>query len=210
VPGIADYIEPINVIISACSTVSLSDIRAALADWDTVSPAWTDVDGLHFKCISPEKADVAGHGYVTEDAAWRLEGCVWGNKRSLDGTENHVRIWNQPSAEGDSYGAWFITASYETACVSSKGRLYTLKSAYKHITKGMRFWHCVDGGPGSYGSDGYGRGAKDFAKAIVTAAGQWGWTVTRKTTTRPITRGHDAGEDRVRFNGTVYVLTVTD
>jgi hypothetical protein len=208
VPGIADYTEPINVIISACSTVLLSDIQAALGNWDTISPTWDDVDGLHFKCISPEKADVAGHGYVTENVAWRLDGCAWGNALSLVGTENHVRIWNQP-AEDSSVGAWFVTASYETACLAVNLKLFTLKSEEKHVKSSMKFWHCVDGGPGSFGSDGYGRGAKDFANAVVGAARRQGWNVSEKTITRPITGGQDVGEDGVKFNGTVYVLTVT-
>ena len=72
VPGIDDYIEPLNVIISACSTVSLSEIETALGNWSTVHSTWQDVDGLHFKCISSENADVAGHGYVAETVAWRL------------------------------------------------------------------------------------------------------------------------------------------
>jgi hypothetical protein len=208
VPGIDDYREPLNVIISACSTVSLNEIKTALGDWSTVSATSEDVDGLHFKCISPENADVTSHGYVPQAVAWRLHGCGWGNAASLIGTENHVRIWNQPSKESGSSGAWFITASYETACIAINLKLFTLKSEDKHIKKAMKFWHCVDGGEGSFGSEGYNRGAKDFATEVAAAGRHWGWNVTLKTISRPIANGQDVGEDGVKFNGTVYVLTV--
>ncbi len=206
-PGIADYIEPLNVIISACSNVPLSDIRAALGDWDTVSSRWVDLGGAHFKCISPEEADVTGAGYVTQQQSWRYEGCGEGNVLSLTGLENHVRIWNQ-AVPGSTYGAWFITASYETACVSINGKLYSFFDEGSHFASGMHFFHCVDGGPGSFDTDGYDRGAKDFAHEVALATGQQGWKVTEETITRPLTRGN-VGEDGVPFDGTVYVLTIT-
>jgi hypothetical protein len=210
IPGIAGYIEPINVIISACSTVPLSDIEGALGNWSTVNDATSiTFHTFHFKCISPEKADVAGVGYVTQDAAWRLKGCVGGNALSVPGLENHVRIWNQPAKEGDSFGAWFITASYETACVSIKGKLYSFFDKGSHITSGMHFFHCVDGGAGSLHANGYDRGAEDFTNAVVAAAHAWNWKVSEREVTRPIRAGQDVGEDGVKFNGTVYVLTVT-
>ncbi len=209
IPEIADYVEPVNVVISGCSTVPLSDIEVALGKWSTVSDTATiTFHTLRIRCISPEKADVAGHGYVRQDAAWRLRGCVGGNILSLPGLENHVRIWNQPSSERGSFGAWFITASYETACVSLHLKLFTFKSKDKHPTSAMELWHCVDGGPGSFFSDGYNRGAKDFADDVVTAAGNWGWDVSERKVTRSVS-GDDTGEDGVKFNGTVYVLTVT-
>jgi hypothetical protein len=73
----------------------------------------------------------------------------------------------------------------------------------------MHFFHCVDGGPGSFDTDGYDRGAKDFAHAVVLAAQQKGWKITEATVTRPVAEDHNVGEDGVKFNGTVYVLTVT-
>jgi hypothetical protein len=104
-PGIADYTEPLNVIISACSTVSLGDIQAAPGDWVTVYPsAEVTLDHAHIKCISPEEANVAGHGYATEQQAWRYKDCLEGNILSVAGLENHVRIWNQP-VPGSKYGA---------------------------------------------------------------------------------------------------------
>ena len=210
VPGLSGYVEPLNVIVSACSTVPLSDIQAALGDWSTVSDTTSiSFHGFHVPCISPEKADVAAHGYETQAAAWRLQGCLAGNVLSLTGAENHVRIWNQPSREGDSFGAWFLTASYETACVSSKGKLYTLSSVLKHLSSSMKLYHCIDGGPGSKGTDGYNRGAKDFANAVAASARAWGWNATVQTITRPVPSGQNVGEDGVKFNSTVYVLTVT-
>jgi hypothetical protein len=207
--GIADYTEPLNVVISACSNVSLSAIRAALEDWDTVyTTTVVSLEHVHVACISAEKADVTGHGYVTQQQSWRYQGCAGGNALSLSGRESHVRLWNQPVA-GSRYGAWFIAASYETACASVNGKLYPLVGKGSHSAKGASVFHCVDGGPGSDGTDGYDRGAKDFAGDVVQAARAKGWTASEKTLTRPVASGQDAGEDGAKFTGTVYVLTVT-
>src|ERR1700678_1579027 len=110
---IAPFVEPLNVVISARSTVSLTDIQQALGQWKTVSTATTvNTAGIHLKCISSEMADVTGNDYVPQHVAWRLGGCLEGNDLSLSGNEDHVRIWNQP-VPGSKYGAWFIAASYE-------------------------------------------------------------------------------------------------
>jgi virginiamycin B lyase len=158
IPGLADYIEPINVIISACSTISLSNIQAELGDWASVYPAVFDQDGVHFECISPESANVASHGYVTQQRSWRLVNiplaplpsdlkiCYYANKLSFTGDENHARIWNQP-VPGSQYGAWFITASYETACASVNGRLEPFQAPDGSYQLHGDHWHCVDGGP---------------------------------------------------------------
>ena len=91
------FSEPLNVVISARSTVSLGAIQAAMDQWDTVSTATTvTTSGIHLKCISSEQADVTGAGYVPQHVAWRLGGCVQGNGLSLTGDEDHARIWNQP------------------------------------------------------------------------------------------------------------------
>jgi alpha-tubulin suppressor-like RCC1 family protein len=206
---IRPYVEPLNVIISACSNVSLSDIEAALGDWSTVYPK-TSIDLKHFRiyCISPEKANVTGQGYVTEDEAWRLDGCVQGNADSLFGAENHVRIWNQP-VPGSKYGAWLITASYETMCVGVNGNLEPFRAPDGTYHLDPPLYHCVDGGPGSYDLNGYNRGARDFAAEIVKAAQRRGWLVTEQIISRPLTGGQGTGEDGVTFNGKVYVLRVT-
>ena len=208
-PGIADYIEPLNVVISACSTVPLADIQAALGDWKTEYAA-TEVTlaKVHLACISPETADVTGHGYVTQQKSWRYQGCAAGNLLSLTGREGHVRLWNQP-VPGSRYGAWFIAASYETACASVAGKLYPLAGKGSHPASGASIFHCINGGPGSLGTDGYDGGAKTFAGDVVQAARDKGWTVTEKTVTRPVAAGQDTGEDGVKFSGTVYVLTLT-
>ena len=207
--GIADYIEPLNVVISACSTVPLSAIQAALEDWDTVyTTTVVSLEHVHVACISAEKADVTGHGYVTQQQSWRYQGCTGGNALSLSGREGHVRLWHQPVA-GSQYGAWFIAASYETACASVNGKLYPLAGKGSHAAKGASVFHCVDGGPGSDGTNGYDRGAQDFAGDVVRAAHAKGWAATGKTVTRPVASGQNAGEDAAKFTGTVYVLTVT-
>jgi hypothetical protein len=78
---IPPFTEPLNVIISARSTVSLADIEQALGNWHTVSTATTaSVLGIHVKCISSELADVTGGGYRPQHLAWRLGGCTAGNE----------------------------------------------------------------------------------------------------------------------------------
>jgi hypothetical protein len=192
------------VVISACSDVSLDDIESGLSGWFTVSSEPLDFHHLAYYCISPEKADVTGTGYVVQEEAWRLGGCLGGNALSLFGSENHVRIWAQPAQGG--LDAWFITASFETACIVADGKLVpyaSLRRSYGH-----NLFHCVDGGPGSYGSDGYDRGALAFVNDIKAAAADEDWAVTVDTVTRPLTGGVDRGEDGAPFSDVVYVVTV--
>jgi hypothetical protein len=210
-PQIAPFVEPLNVIISARSTVSLTGIQQALGQWKTVSTATTvSVTGIHLKCISSEMADVTGHGYVQQHVAWRLGGCAAGNDLSLSGNEDHVRIWNQP-VPGSKYGAWFIAASYETLCLVHDGTLETASTdkVYAALHPGDAY-HCVDGGPGSIHTahpDGYENAATDFSAAVVAAAKSKGWQVSERTVT--VARGASSGEGGVPFNGSVQVLTIT-
>ncbi|HEY6788200.1 MAG TPA: hypothetical protein VI365_12915 [Trebonia sp.] len=218
IPGIKDYYEPLNVIIGACSTVPLNDIRGAMGDWEESSTLNVTLGLVHINCISTEEANVTGQGYVPQAQSWRLDGCDQGNINSYAGLENHARIWNQP-VQGSDYGAWFITASYETACISTSGKLYPLADFLAHPTnfpsylanpKSMPVFHCIDGGPGSYDTEGYDRGARDFAHDVCLAAKNKGWNATEQTITRPPAAGDpDVGEDGVPFSGTVYLLTVT-
>ena len=208
---IPPFVEPLNVVISARSTVSLAGIQQALGKWQTVSTATTvSLFGIHLKCISSEMADVTDGGYEPQDVAWRLGGCLDGNKLSLTGDEDHVRIWNQPVA-GSKYGAWFIAASYETMCLVRNGQLQTASTdkAYAALHPGSAY-HCVDGGPGSFHAahpDGYDDAAQDFAAAVVTAAKSRGWRASERIVT--VKRSASAGEGSVPFDETVRVLTVT-
>jgi hypothetical protein len=208
---IPPFTEPLNVVISARSTVSLAAIQQALGGWKTVSTATTvSVAGIRLKCISSELADVTGRGYVPQQVAWRLGGCVDGNELSLSGNEDHVRIWNQP-VPGSKYGAWFIAASYETMCVVRNGELQTA-SANKVWTAlhPASAYHCVDGGPGSFRSlhpDGYEDAARDFSAAIASAARGHGWQFSQRTVATA--RGASSGEGGVPFAATAYVLTLT-
>jgi len=208
---IAPFSEPLNVVISARSTISLAAIQQALGDWHTVSTATTaSLSGIHVKCISSEKADVAGGGYVPQAQAWRLGGCVGGNNLSLSGNEDHVRIWHQP-VPGSSEGAWFVAASYETMCVAKSGTLVPAASdkSYAALHPDATY-HCVDGGPGSITTshqDGYQDGAAAFAAAIVAAAHARGWQVSARTI--DVGRTAQAGEGGVPFSGTAEILTVT-
>ena len=208
---IPPFVEPLNVVISARSTVPLADIQQALGQWKTVSTATTvSVAGIRLKCISSEAADVKGGGYVPQHVAWRLGGCVGGNELSLSGNEDHARIWNQP-VPGSRYGAWFIAASYETMCLVRNGVLRTASTdkLYAALHPGAAY-HCVDGGPGSVHTahpDGYNDAAADLTAAILAAAKSHGWQVSQRTVTVP--RGASAGEGGVPFSPTAYVLTVT-
>jgi hypothetical protein len=208
---IAPFSEPLNVVISARSTVSLGQLQQALGTWKTVSTASSvSITGIHLKCISSELADVAGGGYQPQHVAWRLGGCIDGNDRSLSGNEDHVRIWNQP-VPGSEYGAWFIAASYETMCLVKNGKLETAATdkAYAALHSSAAY-HCVDGGPGSITAkhpDGYTDAAHDFAAAVVAAAKGKGWQVSERTVN--VARGATAGEGGVPFGPAVYVLTLT-
>jgi hypothetical protein len=208
---IAPFSEPLNVVISAKSTVTLAQLQQALGQWKTVSTATSvSITGIHIRCISSEQADVTDGGYVPQHVAWRLDGCVGGNTLSLSGNEDHVRIWNQP-VPGSANGAWFIAASYETMCLVKDGQLETAKSnpAYAALHPSAAY-HCVDGGPGSITtahSDGYNDAAQAFSAAIVTAAKAKGWHVSEQTVA--VSRGASSGEGGVPFSPTAYVLTLT-
>ncbi len=210
-PQIAAFVEPLNVVISARSNVSLAAIQTALKNWLTVATSTSvSVSGIHVKCISSEKANVTGQGFLAQEAAWRLGGCVHGNSLSLTGNEDHVRLWHQP-VSGSKYGAWFATASYETLCLVKNGKLITAKSDTKLAAKHPGGdYHCVDGGPGSFQArhpDGYEDGAKTFVADVTAAARAKGWKLTKRTVT--VKRAEHAGEGGVAFNDDVYVLTIT-
>ena len=205
------FSEPLNVVISARSTVSLAAIQRAMGDWPTVSTKTTvSLTGIHIRCISSEEADVTGNAYVPQNQAWRLGGCVGGNALSLAGNEDHARLWNQP-VKGSTDGAWFVAASYETLCLVKDGKLETASkdTGYAALHPGKAY-HCVDGGPGSFDSkhpDGYDDGAATFVAAIASAAKANGWHFSQQLST--VKRDADAGEGGVPFDRNVYVLTVT-
>jgi hypothetical protein len=211
--AIRPFVEPLNVIISARSTVSLADVQQALGDWKTVSTSSSaSVAGIRVKCISGEEADVSGAGYVPQTVAWRLGGCLRGNELSLSGDEDHVRIWHQ-AVPGAALGAWLIAASYETMCIAPHGALEpaTDDKVYAALHPSGAY-HCVDGGPGSLTArhpSGYDDGAQAFVAAIVAAAKGKGWTLTEHVVSRPIASGTGTGEGGVPFSGTVYLLTIT-
>jgi hypothetical protein len=208
---IAPFVEPLNVVISARSTVSLAAMQKALVDWDTVSTATkVNLSGIHLKCISSEQANVTGQGFIAQQVAWRLGGCLHGNDLSLSGNEDHVRIWNQPVG-GSKYGAWFIAASYETMCLVKNGHLVTASADKSYaVLHPAGDYHCVDGGPGTFHTlhpNGYDDGAKAFVAAITAAARAKGWQVGQQIVT--VSRAEHAGEGGVTFSDDVYLLTVS-
>jgi hypothetical protein len=210
-PQIPPFVEPLNVVISARSTVSLAAIQHALGDWHTVSTStFVSLRGIHLKCISSERTNVTGGGYLPQDVAWRLGGCVKGNDLSITGDEDHVRIWNQ-RVPGSEFGAWFIAASYETMCLVRDGRLQTAAAnkEWAALHPGSAY-HCVDGGPATFHvrhPDGYDNAGADFAAAVAAAAKGQGWQVTERVIT--VSRTAHSGEGGVPFNDSVYLLVVT-
>ena len=209
VEGKTPGVEPLNVIISAQSTVSLSDILQAMSGWGRVTTG-LPTGG----CLSPEQADVTGSGWATQQKSWRMTGhwllpnCWAGNVLSLDGDENHARLWNQP-IEGTN-GAWFISASYETACVERYNRMEPLAHHRAYALKNLdQWWHCIDGSQGSIGLNGYNRGADDFVAAVEAAGKHENWYVHPGTEPRPPGE-HGEGHDGTGppFSGRVRVLTV--
>lgn len=215
---IPPFSEPLNVVISARSTVSLAAIEQALSQGKPARQAWKTVStasevslaGIRLKCISSEMANVTGAGYVAQSQAWRLGGCLDGNDLSLTGDEDHVRIWNQP-VPGSENGAWFVAASYETMCLVRDGKLQTASTSKVYAAlHSSGVYHCVDGGPGTFHSahpDGYDDAAADFSAEILAAAKGHGWQASERTVT--VKRSVGAGEGGVPFNDTVRVLTVT-
>jgi outer membrane protein assembly factor BamB len=219
--GLVQGTEPLNVIISARSTVPLADILSALSRWHEVTtgvpPAVPD------GCMSVETADVAGGAQVPQQQSWRLDNCYSGNILSLRGNENHIRVWNQP-VPGSTSGAWFITASFETACVQIGSDLTPPPPApYKAgdfipaeqervyaLTHRKQATHCIDGSTNSdgtkssVGSAGYDHGASAFVDDIQAAAENKGWTFTGRTDPRPA----GVGLGGVPYIGGVEVVTV--
>ena len=221
VDTITPGVEPLNVIISARSTVPLDRILAALEsldDWNKV-PTGTGIVKTCVSPVSPEQANVTGR-FITQEESWRLKDCYGGGYTlALTGQENHARLWNQP-VPGSKFGAWFISASYETLCISLHGKLkpYQLPDGTKRTGSP---WHCIDGNPDdSYnpvdsnnrplGMSGYDSAAANLAAAIVQAASKNGWRVTKRIDTRSVDQAHggNIGENSVHFSGTVYVMTV--
>jgi hypothetical protein len=198
--------EPLNVIFSACSTVSFDHVMSRLGSGPS---SWTDL----VPCVSPEKADVNGTGYQEQDESWRLGGnvgCFSGNLLSAYGEEDHARAWQQTGANGQP-GAWFISASRETACFldPTTKKMVPVLDHIKDFAKnfGSR-WHCIDGSEGGIGSDGYNAGAKELVSDIKEAAPSNDWRVMVTTTTG--NSGFGEGHDRSgpAFSSRVYVVTV--
>ena len=211
-PQVPPFSEPLNVVISARSTVTLAQVQQALgSNWKSVSTATeVSIAGIHVKCISVEKANVDGQGYAPEGQSWRLGGCLRGNELSLSGNELHVRFWNQ-QVPGSSQGAWFAAASYETMCVDRDGRLQpaSANKTWTILHPGAAY-HCVDGGQGTFTArhpNGYDDAATDFAGAVEAAAASKGWKVTSQVITRPA-EGIDLGEGKIPFSTRVYVITI--
>lgn len=214
--------EPLNVIIGANSTVTPTQLLAALGGWQAVG-----IGNSPFarppSCISAEYANVTDQSNATPVAqaqSWRFGGCVLGNIDSLAGLENHARLWNQPVPGSPIGGAWFVTASYETAClVTSTGTIIPLKKATKAQLSlpSVHLWHCIDGSKGSLLSNGYNVGAVVFVSSVKRAAAKKGWSVQVRYDERAsgsssglgLDSGAGAGLGGVAYSNQVAVLTIT-
>lgn len=187
-------LEPLNVIISANSTVPLAGVLDALHGWSQVDTGTPETDPTG--CLSEETANVSGAGLVGQAQSWRLEGCyVGGGALALVGRENHIRIWNQTVPSSTAGSASFITASFEHVCPSPVADRF--------------FWHCIN-------QDGYDDGAAAFVANIKVAGQAHGWTVTARRDWRnagPAGTGVDSGAgtglNGVAYSGYVWVVTVT-
>jgi hypothetical protein len=182
-------VEPLNLIISANSTVPFATVLAAMPAWQQVETGTTLP-----ACLSEETADVAGTGLVGQDQSWRLRGCIEGGIGLAGfGAENHIRIWNQPIHSSTVGGSWFVTASFEQICK----------------IPGHSFWHCIT-------EDGYNKGASHFAADIETAARANHWKVTDRFDSRAAgpggigaNSGSGTGLNDISFGANVEVLTIT-
>jgi hypothetical protein len=183
-----------------------------LSDWHEVKTG-SPADG---GCLSRELANLSDGAHV-QAQSWREAGCWRGGAgKALWGAENHARIWPQ-SVPGSETDAWFISASYETACVLDKRdhKEHTIASDLRYAVGHHKYWwHCIDGSQGSFGTDGYNRGAAELVAAIEQAGeaigidGQPRWDVTVRTNPRPSGRGEGHDGSGPAFSGTVYVVTV--
>lgn len=214
--------EPLNVVLSARSTVPVTEILGAMKAWTQVP-----IGTLHTNptgCMSAEFGDVTGTGAVPQSQSWRLSigigrhvanGCLGGNVLSFVGDENHARLWSRPISGSQVGGATFIAASFETTCVVFRDTdIVPLRQVYFTVTT-PNLWHCVDGSEGSYGSDGYNTGAEAFVLDLEEAAHAHKWTVTTRLDPRAAGAGGtgaNAGAGMglgVGYDGLVEVVTVT-
>jgi hypothetical protein len=177
-------VEPLNVIISAASTISFNAIFAGMAN--VVYPGGQPVQWLSVQvgtglfglagsaCISGELSDVPGGGnsYVEEALSYRIDGCAG----IVSTNESHARAWLQPST-----GAAFLALSNETPCLL-----------------GLKPWHCI-------GDDGYDRGRDRFVNDLRQAAENQGWSVSCENVSRPT----GVGLNDVTWDGVASLCTVT-
>jgi alpha-tubulin suppressor-like RCC1 family protein len=212
--------EPLNVIFSAASNVKIDPIVDALAHesgepWREVPPGKFSLRP-NWGCVSVESADVNGTGQVRQQSQLRVGAgprrspCVTGAVvRALNGNENHARLWAQ-NVPPSGKKAWFATVSFETLCIVRAGPTHL---TYKDILGNLillnphvtgTLWHCINGGPGSFGKDGYDMGARVLVKNLCTAAKRRGWYASFRKDPRPA----GVGQNGVRYSGHVYVLRV--
>jgi hypothetical protein len=191
VPGV----EPLNVIISANSTVPLADVLGALRGWDQVATGTPETRPRG--CLSEERANVSGSGGMVPQAqSWRLAGCyTGGGALAALGLENHIRIWNQPVPGSAAGSAWFITASFEYVCRSPVPDRF--------------WWHCIN-------HDGYNDGAAALVRGIELVGYSHNWTVTVRRDWRNAgtggtgaNSGTGTGLNNVPYSGHAWVVTVT-
>jgi hypothetical protein len=102
--------DPINVIISGNSTVSIGEILRWLQGDGYDVPVVGFVQGMYFEVGNGGGTSIenfnSGDGSVGQDYSWRQGGLA--TELDFIGSYNHVRALQQSET-----GAWFISASYE-------------------------------------------------------------------------------------------------
>lgn len=201
-PGNPAGSDPLNVVISGNSTVSMTDLMNALgkvqeiatvststgpptrtiqASWQSVNIG-TTVTGFMFsgQCISAMDADVTptsaqGTTAVPQQISERVGGCLT--------AANAVNVAHLRAYQQKASGAWFITVSTEKVCYPNG-----------------KPWHCVIS---------YDQAANQLVTDIADAAGQqhWGMTTSAWQGAGGPTAG--IGSNNVPYSGNVSVITLT-
>ena len=153
-----DALDPLNVILSANSEVSMMQLSRMLEDgdppWREVQIGTTIVDG---RCINEVRAAVQpGGSYAPQSLSMRPFGCsarLFDVRRGRE-EQNHFRAWPQDVAGTEGVRqAWFLAVSEEHFCLD-----------------GFSPTHCID-------PDGFDEGRRDLVSQIMELAAADGMEV---------------------------------
>jgi RHS repeat-associated protein len=165
-PGSADYgaHEPINVVITADSNMSISDIFDAVSFNASIGwrPEATGTSLSHGWVVTPELGDVNPGGgttslngnFVPQTYSYREGGAV-----EFVTNGNHARVY--PQSQGDGTTAYFIAFSEEYVFGFGQGLCAGHKGGYTPA----RLFHCIQ-------HDGFNRGRDAFVQEARNHANQ--------------------------------------